>query len=1045
MAYDIGQAYVEILPSAEKFGSTLKSDLGGSTEEAGKEAGSKFASGLKTGLKAAGAALTAAATGVTALAKEVVGAYGEYEQLVGGVQKLFGEMDYQAVIDNASQAFKTAGMSANDYMETVTSFSASLISSLGGDTTKAVEYADRAIRDMSDNANTFGTDMQSIQNAYQGFAKQNYTMLDNLKLGYGGTKTEMERLITDAEKLDSTFQAARDTNGNLTLSYSDIIDAIHIVQENMNITGTTAKEAASTIEGSISTMKGAWENLITGMGDSGADIDKLTQDFVNSFETVIENIEPVIKNFSAALPEVLSAVLDAAADVLPDLIVDLLPAAIEGLIQLAAGLVTHIPQILAGVAEGLIDGISQVITGEKIFDKIFGPSETYSQYSGMLDDLGTAVDRLVSSVKNSTEEYDNSTTSALANADSARYLRDRLNELIEKEDKTATDKALIRDLVSELNGLVPGLALAYDEVTNSLNLTNKEMDRYIDNAYLQAKADAARQYLTDSLYDQYTAQQKVNESNRIFVDLMDDYGVGLDTLLLLGEGVTDGIALFHNELSDGTMTMKEANEAAELLVQAYNDNETAAEAMTAAEQNAKYAEEELYKATEALVEVAETSATSFAERYAQTFGEEVPQSLQTAIDSATDAGYQIPEGLVAGLETGDIELQNAVNRMNALVVFDEAISNAGIGGTEVSQSFVDAWLSGEYDWETANSYLIGLIDFSEAIETANESGEEVTAEFVNGLLDQYGLSGVVSAAEEIGEKATPSIVLEDINQVGASVAIETADGMADNTYQVEDAAQGIVDTITDTVAPLPDDMNTAGDEAGSNLDSAFGSWNSMIDATVTDTFNFFYDTLGTMLPGKMYEWGDTNGQKFKRGLEGTVDSITGVADNIASGIDSSLSVLPGWMEAAGYDGGAGLYNGLASWEGTLIAEAQYIAWQISSTIRAAWQSHSPSRLFTSIGESVGQGLEIGIRDSGELAIDATSDLSQDIVDSALRYDFEGNGYQANDMEDYMSQVLALLQGLQNLKVVMDSGEVVGVLAPGMSREFERIRTMQDRG
>lgn len=179
-------------------------------------------------------------------------------------------------------------------METVTSFSASLLQSLGGDTEKAADYADKAVTDMADNANKMGTSMESIQNAYQGFAKQNYTMLDNLKLGYGGTKQEMERLITDAEGLDSSFKASRDSNGNLAMSYADIVDAIHIVQDEMGITGTTAKEASETISGSIASMKAAFSNFVTGLADENADVEQLTEDLVDSVGTVVKNLAPVI-------------------------------------------------------------------------------------------------------------------------------------------------------------------------------------------------------------------------------------------------------------------------------------------------------------------------------------------------------------------------------------------------------------------------------------------------------------------------------------------------------------------------------------------------------------------------------------------------------------------------------------------------------------------------------------------------------------------------------------------------------------------------------
>lgn len=232
---------------------------------------------------AAGAAFSGIMVGITKT-------YADYEQLVGGVETLFGKSS-DKLLEYANQAYKTAGLSANAYMETATSFSASLLQSLSGDTAKAVEYADLAIRDMSDNANKMGTDMELIQNAYQGFAKQNFMMLDNLKLGYGGTKEEMQRLLEDAEKIKAK-------NGEMVEysidSYADMVEAIHVVQEEMGITGTTAAEAEKTISGSWNALKGAWTNFLTEFGKAGADMDKVYEQLEESAENFAENIGKLI-------------------------------------------------------------------------------------------------------------------------------------------------------------------------------------------------------------------------------------------------------------------------------------------------------------------------------------------------------------------------------------------------------------------------------------------------------------------------------------------------------------------------------------------------------------------------------------------------------------------------------------------------------------------------------------------------------------------------------------------------------------------------------
>lgn len=271
----------KLQPALNKIDDGLKK-IGTSAINAGK----KIASGIgKTAVKAFKLA-AAGVAGFGALAGLSVKNYAEFEQLVGGVETLFGKHS-KSVIKNANNAYKTAGLSANAYMETVTSFSASLLQSVGGDTKIAASIADRAIIDMSDNANKMGTDMSMIQNAYQGFAKQNYTMLDNLKLGYGGTKEEMKRLLKDAEKISGQkFDLS---------SYADIIQAIHVVQTEMGITGTTAKEASSTIQGSISAMKSAWTNFLTGMADPNQDFDMLVGNLVDSVVTVAKNLIPRIK------------------------------------------------------------------------------------------------------------------------------------------------------------------------------------------------------------------------------------------------------------------------------------------------------------------------------------------------------------------------------------------------------------------------------------------------------------------------------------------------------------------------------------------------------------------------------------------------------------------------------------------------------------------------------------------------------------------------------------------------------------------------------
>lgn len=296
---------------------------------------------IVSGVKAMASAIKEAAAALVDLGKQSIMGFAEQEQLIGGVDTLFKESSAQ-VQQYANDAYKTAGLSANQYMETVTSFSASLLQSMGGDTQAAAEKANRAITDMSDNANKMGTDMASIQNAYQGFAKANYTMLDNLKLGYGGTKEEMQRLLTDAEKLSGVKYDLS--------SYADIVDAIHVVQTEMGITGTTAAEAATTIEGSASAMKSAWSNLITGMSNENLDLGKLVQNVIDSVKSFADNLIPrlqiMLPRFVQGLTQLISNMIPYVAPALELL----LPPLIEGLGGLVSGIVQALPAAVEAIS-----------------------------------------------------------------------------------------------------------------------------------------------------------------------------------------------------------------------------------------------------------------------------------------------------------------------------------------------------------------------------------------------------------------------------------------------------------------------------------------------------------------------------------------------------------------------------------------------------------------------------------------------------------------------------------------------------------------------
>lgn len=348
----VARAYVQIVPSAEGIKGSITSALGGEASSAGQSIGGKLVNTIKGVITAAGigAALGKALTEGGAL-----------QQSLGGVETLFKDSASQ-VIAAANEAYRTAGVSANDYMEQVTSFSATLLQGLGGDTEAAAGYADKAIVQMADNANKMGTSMESIQYAYQGFAKDNYTMLDNLKLGYGGTQAEMARLINDSGVLGDSIEVTAKTVKDVP--FSSIIDAIQVIQDNLGITGTTAKEAATTLTGSFASVKAALSNVLAGLA-LGQDLGPSLNALATTLTTFLTaNLLPAIYNILSALPGALVTFITALGPQLA--------AGMQGLIsQLSTGLTTTIPQMMQSFVTGFTTWMPQIVAvGTQIIQQL---------------------------------------------------------------------------------------------------------------------------------------------------------------------------------------------------------------------------------------------------------------------------------------------------------------------------------------------------------------------------------------------------------------------------------------------------------------------------------------------------------------------------------------------------------------------------------------------------------------------------------------------------------------------------------------------------
>ena len=463
----------------------------------------KYSAGIEKIGKVAGRIGLASVGAITKISKSALDAYANYEQLVGGVDKLFGKSS-STIIKNANKAYRTAGVSANKYMEQATSFSASLISSLNGDTQKAAKITDMAIRDMSDNVNVFGSNMEDIQRAYQGFAKQNYTMLDNLKLGYGGTKTEMERLLKDAEKISGVKYDI----SNL----SDVYEAIHVIQKEMNITGTTAKEAADTIEGSVNTMKSAWENWLTAIGSgSEKDIQKTTKALTKSISNVGKNALPVIKNVLKSMKGLVAFASTAFGVKLVSKII----LATNNLKKFKAA--TDGASAMSGVFSGKLKASDAILgsTGNKVGKLASNFKFLGVQGAAAAGVLGTLVGALALTAYGISEAYKSthkhrleteemiksnqrSIDNVAAVAREAENYADKLTALNDKQDKTKQDIDLMAEYVKKLNELYPDLNLKIDKHTGKITADGKEINDL--NKYLERNIELLKQQAEADVY-----------------------------------------------------------------------------------------------------------------------------------------------------------------------------------------------------------------------------------------------------------------------------------------------------------------------------------------------------------------------------------------------------------------------------------------------------------------------------------------------------------------------------------------------------------------
>lgn len=906
-------------------------DLGDAAEEAGKDAkkggeGFTIMKGIIADLAAS--AIKSAINGLKELGKAAIqlgkdslAGYAEMEQLKGGVEKLFGD-DATAVVQNASQAYRTAGMDMNNYMETVTSFSASLISSLEGDTAKAAQYADMAISDMSDNANTFGSDISTIQSAYQGFAKQNYTMLDNLKLGYGGTKTEMERLITDAEGLSDSFKVQRDESDNLVYSYADIVDAIHIVQENMNITGTTAREADKTIQGSIDSTKAAWKNLISSLGDPNADIKKLSKNVISSAKNVLTNTVPIIKNIVKAVPEavkeitkavkdakLVKLVLDTAKDIfkslvssLPDLISDLKDAAGEILPEVFDTILKALPTAATTLFDAIESLVENVDLGELI--------------SSVFDALNKIIKNIVPRIPELLVQI----VAAIIKAIPALFIGigetiyNTFDAIFSGYSEFSQFKSIIDDQTEAWNGVKEAMEKASGQA-------NSDAQIWSDNW----------QMLQDITDESGNVKDGYENIAKVLIDQLND-ALGLNIELI------DGQIKDYDSLSKSIENVI-AKKRAELILQA--EEEAYAEALKMrpelvnavadAETNLETAQRELTIAQEdyknainggasdldsyiIAVENAEANVTTMASAL---------DEARTNLGENTALMTQYMSDYTAAMEGDYASLGESTKNYTGttrddLVAYKDEVART-LKEDEVNH---DYWLANyeesgkKFSKQQAEFYANRIQTDQTQLDAINKlvegEGKNFSAGYVNGILN--GQSKIDQAAKDVTNSAINSVKNTQQSQspskvttgLGGDFGQGYANGISAKGGTVSSNASTLANKATSSLSSASSQAYTAGRNTGSGFAEGIGAmadyvWSAARNIA-SSALNAIKNFLGIHSPSTVAAW---LGEMFDKGLGG------GIADNAKLAVNEALGLAKKVTGALGTVDGSAIKSSIS--------------------------------------------------------------------------------------------------------------------------------------
>lgn len=955
--------------------------VSGRLTEIGKKAAGAAYSGVKKlagiSFKTLTVGLTSAAVAVGTLTTQAVNSYADYEQLVGGVKTLLGAKDtnsveeyaklvgksvsevqgeydkligsQNAVIANANNAYKTAGLSANEYMDTVTSFSASLLQSLGGDTQKAVEYADMAISDMADNANKMGSDMGSIQNAYQGFAKQNYTMLDNLKLGYGGTKTEMERLVADAAKLDKTIDAT-------SLSYGNIVKAIHAVQVETGIYGTTQKEAEHTITGSLNSMRSAWNNLLPAMIEGGDSFDQCVNNLVSSVGVFAGNIMPVVEKALGGVGSLITKLTPLIVKEIPKIAQNLLPPLINSAVSITQGLINALPGILnvliaqlptliksllPAMASGtvqLIKGIVQVVKSnapmlisaakeasaeiiKAVYEGFTGKTMNTAMFSDLkatIENVFTAIQKVIGGVIQFGQSMWNSLAPIFSTVGSLAL-------------------SVFNGIASNMNVILPivkGLTIAFIAfkavmlVINAVSAVHSAVTAVM----------AAHQAMATGATVAATAAQNGNNATilaGIALKVKESAAWIASKAALVATTVATKAAAVGQMLLNGTLLACPLTwiviaimALVGVLVVLYKKCEWVRNAFNAIGDAIKWVGEKISNffgwIGEKLGFTSKEAGKTGGESLKQGFDEGSAGLDTQAFNLGTTAGMSLDSGLANGIDMSAYMPTASTNSM----INQTDLALSGIADT--SQYGIDL-----------NANLASGIDMSAYMPATAAANTEM-------LMDSE-LQKLVSSTPQYGTEAMAGL----------------ASGISAASYAPTTAAAGVAADTQSALYGVSANTSQIGVQAATNFSSGFTNGSGSVTAAMGDVQNTVSETMNIVTTDisdgslEAVEVMNTNMTEFVNIIKTKLDEAVTTVKNAVNSIKTAVSGCN--LSSSGANIVDGLITGMNSRREALAAAAQSIASTVTNSVNSTLDIHSPSRVLFETGVNTVQGDINGIK------------------------------------------------------------------------------------